>query len=458
MSKITDYRIVISEAASTNELRAASFLRENIKLVCGKKLEIVRDSSKPTPLEIVVGKTAREEADGMDFVRSRTGVWEYVMRSCGERLYLTGLGCPPETPPPYTSAYRKLDDGAVGTVLAAYHFVEDILHYDFVYSVYDEFPETPELEMPRDYSYSFTREHFRRQRPIPMEGTAMYFLQCAERLDWNIQCVIFRTKEGKLVVIDGGHPEETERFLASLETLSGGKKPHVHAWLFSHLHGDHFGVYETLCRNEELRSRVQVDHFYCNLMTEDFYATQSCEPRRDLLPIRELLVNSEQTVGAKVHVVHAGDVIEVDELHFEVLHAPQEEFASKMNMNDSSVVYKLTHTDSGQTILFLGDAEWVCNNDLVENCADKLKSDVVQVGHHGCGNVSRRCYELIDADAYIWPTGQRFWYSESGEALNSHNTGVIRTRFYIRELGAKPENIYVNIDNILSTPLPFPIH
>ena len=36
--KITDYRIVISKNALFNERRAASFIRENVKLVCGKKL------------------------------------------------------------------------------------------------------------------------------------------------------------------------------------------------------------------------------------------------------------------------------------------------------------------------------------------------------------------------------------------------------------------------------------
>lgn len=56
----------------------------------------------------------------------------------------------------FTSAYTKLDDGGVGTVIAAYHFVEDVLKYNFIYSIYDAYPETPDLEMPRDYRYEFT--------------------------------------------------------------------------------------------------------------------------------------------------------------------------------------------------------------------------------------------------------------------------------------------------------------
>ena len=114
--------------------------------------------------------------------------------------------------------------------------------------------------------------------------------------------------------------------------------------------------------------------------------------------------------------------------------------------------------DKGQTIMFLGDSEWICDNDLVDNCKDKLKSDVVQVGHHGCGNVSRQCYELIGAKVYIWQCGERFWYQESGEGFNTHNVGYIRTRSYMKELGVKNENVYVSMDKIDSFPLPMPIH
>ena len=66
MSKIVDYKIVISENANTSEVRAASFVRSNIKLVCGKTLPVVRDSEVPTDLEIIVGKTNREALDGVE--------------------------------------------------------------------------------------------------------------------------------------------------------------------------------------------------------------------------------------------------------------------------------------------------------------------------------------------------------------------------------------------------------
>ena len=461
MAKVTDYTIVISENASENELRAAAFLRDNIRLVCGKIIPIVRDTTEPCEYEIVVGETNREKFDNVPFERYRDpnmgGIWEYVIRNIGTRLYLTGLGHAPYEEAPYISAYKHLDDGKIGTVMAAYHFVEDILGYDFLYSSYIDIPENSELEIPFDYNYQFTREALRAKDPVLYDGAAFYALHGAEELRVNTGGMIFKTKSGKIAVVDGGRLSEVDNFINVLQKITGREVPHVDVWLFSHLHVDHFGVYYKLCSDEKYRGKVTVSDFYCNLLTEEFYTKLSKERVTNADIIRATMISSDTPTGAKVHVVEKGDVISVEEIEFEVIHVPDITLAEKMNMNDSSVVYKMTY-DGRQTMMLLGDSEWVCSNDLVENCADKLKSDIVQVGHHGCGNVSDKCYELIDAKAYVWQIGEKFWYSDCGEGLNTHNTGVIRTRAYMMRNNPKKENIYLALDDIVSLPLPMKIY
>lgn len=455
MHKISEYKIVISADPQLNEMRAASFLRENIKLVCGVKLDLVTDGETPAPLEIVVGKTTREALDCIAFNRYEDGLWEHILRKKGDRLYITGLGTPPAQQASYTSAYKKLNDGAIGTVIAAYHFVEDILKYDFLYASFEEFPETPELEMPEQYEYTFTRECLRLQRPRIFPGAAIYSLNCSERIDWNIGSFILKTREGKLIVIDGGHAEELPRLIECLKAISNQEIPTVTAWLFSHIHGDHCGAYRLL--TESLwRDRVIVKDVFCNFLSREFVTELSPEANPVFGEIYDAIVNSDQTLNANVHIVQKGDKIVVDEMEFEVIRVPGQEDAAKMNANDSSVVYKL-HYDNLQTLLFLGDGEWVCNRDLLNEPSQALKSDVVQVGHHGCGNVSRQCYEQIGAKVYIWQCGKRFWYQESGEGLNTHNVGYIRYRAFMKALGVKNENIYTTIDQIHSLPLPIPI-
>jgi len=456
MAKISEYRIVIGEGANMNERRAAVFLGKYIKLITGAKLQIVTDCSDAEELEIVVGKTNREQTFAVNFERGREGVWEYEIRTVDGRVYFTGLGTAPDEEPPYDNAYRLTDDGSVGTALAAYRFVEDVLGYQFMYEPYIDYPENSEIEMPADYSVSYTKAALRAEMPKLFDETALYAVPTCDQLHWNMGCIIFKTRSGKLVILDGGHPGDAEHVIEILEKLADGKKPVVSAWLLSHMHSDHFGVYKRLCEELELRARVTVENFYCHLLPNIFFTTLSAEAVPGADKTIDIFRYSDKTLGAAVHTVEVGDIIEVDELSFEVLHVPQMEYAELMNMNDSSVVYKMTH-DSGQTMMLLGDAEFVSSNDLVTNARDKLKSDIVQVGHHGCGNVSEECYRLIGADVYIWEIGNKFWYSESGEGLNTHNTGVVRTRNWIMAMGAKIENNYRNTNGILSFELPIKI-
>lgn len=453
--KITDYRIVISQNATFNERRAASFIRENVKLVCGKKLAIVYDSEEPMPLEIVVGKTSREQLDGISFQRSEAGTWEFVLEKCGARLYLAGLGIEPDEMP-YKSAYKPLNDGAVGTALAAYHFVEKILGYDFMYSAFEDFPESPDLEMPEEYNYKFTREVLRHRMPEKIDGAAIYSLNCTGRIEWNTGSFIIKTKKGRLIVIDGGRDDELPRLIEALRTISGEDVPTVTAWIFSHLHDDHYGAYVRLTE-EEWHGKIKVLDVYCNFISRAHWEAKAVGSNAVLPAAYDAIMESDKTLSASIHVVKKGERISVDEVDFDVIHVPDPARAADMNVNDTSVVYKMTY-DNGQTIMFLGDAEWVCNEDLVENCADLLKSDIVQVGHHGCGNVSKRCYELIDAKVYIWQCGLRFWYQEKGEGINTHNVGFVKYRTYMMQRGIKKENIYVSIDKIDSLPLPIPIY
>ena len=132
MSRITEYRIIVSERATDNEKRAALFLRNAIRLVTGVLVPIDTDSSTPTEKEIAVGVTSREDT-GLIPERNRKGLYQYVIKGKGNRVFICGLGTPDTPPTEYTSAYRYTDEGDIGTLMGVYRFVEDILGYNFIY-------------------------------------------------------------------------------------------------------------------------------------------------------------------------------------------------------------------------------------------------------------------------------------------------------------------------------------
>ena len=175
MAKIIDYTIVISQFAGATEKRAAALLREKIKVICGKKVPLVTDDADPVPLEIVVGKTNREELDGLDFQRAEQKIWEFVLKTAGERLYITGLGVDPG-PLPYTSPYVVYNDGQISTAYGVYWFVEKLLGCNMMFAASADFTEKPDLELPEVFCFYHTTEALQNQLPEKLPGAAMYLI------------------------------------------------------------------------------------------------------------------------------------------------------------------------------------------------------------------------------------------------------------------------------------------
>lgn len=451
MTRLSQYRIVTPTAPVPGETRAALFLQNSIRIVTGAMLPIVHDTAQPVACELCVGRTSRLTLDGIHVPAYLDGRDEYTLRTVGERVHLCGHGIPEAEPFPAVSAYRYYDDGSFGTVSAAYRFVEEILHYPFLHAY--PAPYDPDAAVPEGYCGDYTRETLRAvPTPAPM-GTTLYMLPVTGLLNWNIMSFILVTESGKLVVIDGGHAQETEYLLSVLRTLAPDPDHiRVEAWLITHLHGDHFRALLTLLRDEKTADFLEIGDVYFNLLEDDFYTTLGREKIADAPEVRRDLLTLPQKLGATVHTVNDDDTFTVDELTFRALHVPKMADAELMNTNDSSVVWQMK-VDGGKTVLFLSDAEFVCNNDLLSRCRADLPADIVQIGHHGCGNVSGECYRAIGADMYLWQAGHKFRYSDRGDGLGTHNTGVIHTRAVLDAMGIRPEAHVYDDRGIVTIPL-----
>lgn len=71
------------------------------------------------------------------------------------------------------------------------------------------------------------------------------------------------------------------------------------------------------------------------------------------------------------------------------------------NFNATSLIFRVTA--EGQTFMFLGDADETSNGILVERFGDLLRSDVVQVAHHGYWGGTKEVYDAIAAPIVLWP-------------------------------------------------------
>ena len=450
---LAGYRVVVSANPTLSELRAAECIISAARLVTGRKLPLISDESSPSSCEIVVGKTSREAADGVVFARSKGTPWSFKILSHGNRVYLSGLGEEPD-PEPYNSAYKTLNDGGQGTCYAAYTFNAKILGYQQVYADFDGFPDEPNLMIPDNIRYISTTHAFASFLPEASEGSRLWAIPSCAFPDVNQMSFIIRTRDGKLIVVDGGRQGNGRHLVECIEAAAGRKNPTVDLWLFTHLHVDHYGAPLEISSNPELRSRIKVKLFCHHLLDEKFYTEISREKNPAFAKPRAALLEFGEAFGGRTQSVEAGDIFDVDECRVTVIRVPGAENRELMNMNDTSVVYRL---DCGgrPSVLFLGDSEWVANGDLEKLDPALLHADIVQVGHHGCGNVSKEIYRRTGARIGIFQLSNHFWYSDKGDGLGTHNTGVSRTVAFLRTLGMPACALLNDLDGIVSLPLPY---
>ena len=195
MADLKEYRIVIGKDATFNERRAAEFLRREIRIVMGAVLPVVSDEEPPVPYELVVGRTAREQSENVRFSRSPDRLWEYELRFVNGRLFLTGLGEAPTEQEPFNS-YRLIQDGAYGTVYAAYRFAETVLHDAFLFAMYDGFRSLSHAEIDASCNFCYAKERLRAEMPRLLPGAAIYSIPSCEILRLNMSCWIIKTRSG----------------------------------------------------------------------------------------------------------------------------------------------------------------------------------------------------------------------------------------------------------------------
>ncbi len=238
--------------------------------------------------------------------------------------------------------------------------------------------------------------------------------------------IVIRSPHGKLIVIDGGWEADANK-LASLILQQGGK---VDAWLITHPHEDHVGA---LCAilNDTAR-KIKIDKTYCSLATPDWYRQVS--PNGAGIADQLLSAFTKLPVSTVTNNIGRGTEINIDDVNIRVLN--NRGVYNYNGVNNSSMVYKIRV--SGQSILIFGDLAYDGGKDLIKTCtAAELKSDIVQMAHHGQQGVDQDAYALIAPTTCLWPTPAWLWNNDNGGGVGSGPWGTLTTRAWMDALGVK---------------------
>lgn len=262
----------------------------------------------------------------------------------------------------------------------------------------------------------------------------------ANQTHGQMMSFLLETSGGKLIVVDGGRWEDGDH-LMELIREKGGK---VAAWFLTHTHTDHVGALINLLQTEAegTDTGIEIENLYYNFADMDWYETHELGDLGTVGTIMELLKTLPKE---RLHTVERGQVITVDDVTVTVMndrYEPGPDQVGERDGNDASIAYRMVV--NGVSILFLGDLQTIGGDLLLEQAgADALKSDIVQMAHHGQHGVSEAVYQAVSPSICLWPTPDWLWENE-GDAYETP-----QTQEWMQKLGVEKHYCIKDGDQII---------
>ena len=201
---------------------------------------------------------------------------------------------------------------------------------------------------------------------------------------YNGMCYVIRLADGSFIVVDGGfdrtgYPERIYNVLK--KQAPNPDKIVIAAWIITHAHDDHVDVFESFFKS--YGDKLTVERFICNFpaieQLKDNWANEREGNENYVKMMREFLYTSFPNVP--IVKAHPGQEFNLRNAKINILYTVDVYDKKLDDFNNTSVVFKLEA--EGKSMLFLGDYD--DKGDIMSKLytAETLKSDLMQVAHHG---------------------------------------------------------------------------
>ena len=231
------------------------------------------------------------------------------------------------------------------------------------------------------------------------------------KLDGNGLSYVITLEDGRYIIFDGGYATTNSKDAHILynylvdHNKRTDKKIVIAGWIFTHPHTDHFGAFESFC--SIYGSKVSVEYFIFNDVPKSMYKssianTQYSSYLYETFPQRR----QQYFPTAKVIRPHSGQILTFCNVVFEVMYTA-EDFEPREQLdyaNNTSISLRMYI--NGVSTLFTGDFEVTGTRLMSKIHGLALKSDILQVSHHGYSGQTKEFFDQVSPEYSLWTTSQ----------------------------------------------------
>lgn len=257
-------------------------------------------------------------------------------------------------------------------------------------------------------------------------------IQLSSQTNDRMMGYIIRTNNGKTIVIDGGMNTDAENLKKYIKQYNN----RIDYWFITHPHRDHAGAFIDIIENND---DININKVYYCANPLEWYQKYSADRVIEIEKFYQAIEN--QKINEIKSEPQIGDKITIDNIQIEILGINNPEITTNP-INNLSMVFKLYVNN--KSILFLGDTGEESSKKLIDKYGRKLKSDIVQMAHHGQQGATEELYKLVKPKICLWPTPEWLWSNDSGEGYNSGPWKTLETIKWTEDL--KVEKNYVAKD------------
>ena len=282
----------------------------------------------------------------------------------------------------------------------------------------------------RNYSEKYIESGVQAEKS---KNTSWIVTQYGEKNMPQMMCFTIEGNEEGLVVIDGGY-KKSEEDVNRIVEIAGKHNNEIDAWIVTHLDSDHVGV----CLNIiDFHPEIKINKIYTSNVPTFEQAKEKYPQETEWENFQEFTaLNLENVEWLKEN----DEINNIIGLKMKVLWAYSDWIYENCNnlLNNGSLIFKLYGKE--QSMIFCSDTQ---NSKVEEQVVKKhksdLKSDYIQVGHHGNNSFSQNFYKLVspkkaffaapkvlidNPDNISWFTAGKVndWLEEMGVEIYCHET------------------------------------